>query len=141
MEIYELVIRAEHYPEFLPWCSSAQVLQETPTTMVARLGIGIGGLKQSFTTRNVMEPGRSVKIDLVDGPFSHLHSEWRFEPIPATPSTEDAPHSCRIHFEISYEIANRALNFVMGPVFERITATYVDAFIKRAGVVYGVRRR
>lgn len=139
-EMYDIVIRAEYYPKFLPWCSSARVLEETPTTMVARIGIGMGGLQQSFSTRNVMVPGRSVKIDLVDGPFSHLHSEWRFDPLPATPPETEPPRACHVHFEISYEIASRALNFVMGPIFERITKTYVDAFVKRAGEVYGASK-
>lgn len=139
-EMYDLVIRAEHYPEFLPWCSSAKILEETPTSMVAKLGIGLGGLQQSFTTRNTMVPNESVTIDLVDGPFSHLHSQWRFDALPPTPPQVDPPRACRVHFQIDYEIASRALNFVMGPLFERITTTYVDAFVKRAGVVYGKNR-
>ena len=50
--LFDLVNRVEHYPEFLPWCSKAEILDESDEQMRARLTVGKAGLNQSFTTRN-----------------------------------------------------------------------------------------
>ena len=39
---------------------------------------------------------------------------------------------CRIDFRLHYEFAAGILDRVAGPVFERITNTLVDAFVRRA---------
>jgi len=136
-EMYDLVIDVKAYPTFLPWCNSAEVVETLPEGMVARLGIGYGSINQKFTTRNHHEPGKSVTMDLVDGPFSSLKGVWTFTELPATPPQTEPPRACRINFEISYEFSSKALEFVLGPVFDRIVNSQVEAFIKRANTVYG----
>ena len=49
--------------------------------MVARVGMSFGGLKKSFTTRNVHVPDEHIHLELVDGPFSHLDGTWDFKPV------------------------------------------------------------
>lgn len=70
--MFALVTDIERYPEFLPWCDQGQVLEKNEAGMVARVGIAISGLRQSFTTRNTHEADRRVHMELVDGPFSSL---------------------------------------------------------------------
>ena len=41
--LYDLVNDVAHYPEFLPWCSSAQILESTEVLMRASLGVAKGG--------------------------------------------------------------------------------------------------
>jgi ribosome-associated toxin RatA of RatAB toxin-antitoxin module len=134
-EMYDLVVDVRHYPQFLPWCNQAEVLTEDTHGMTARLGLGYAGLNQSFTTRNRHEPGRSVALDLVDGPFSSLSGRWRFAAIggDATPP----PRACRISLVLKYEFSSAALATLVGPVFDGIANSLVDAFVKRAEVVYG----
>lgn len=136
-EMYNLVTDVNSYPSFLPWCSSADILETTPEGVMARLGIGYAGIKQHFTTRNHNVPGKSVTMDLVDGPFSALKGVWTFTALPPVPPQTEPPRACRIHFQISYAFSSRPLEFLIGPVFDRITKTFVDAFIKRAHTVYG----
>src|SRR5690554_7261167 len=77
--LYDLVNRVEHYPEFLPWCSKAEVLSESDEQMRARLTVGKAGIHQSFTTRNDLVPGKRIDMHLEDGPFSELHGVWEFQ--------------------------------------------------------------
>jgi len=134
-EMFDLVVDVPSYPEFLPWCDRAEVLEREGDLMVARLHLVFAGIHQSFTTRNRNVPGVSVDLELVDGPFSRLEGHWRFHPL----GEQGAPKACRIEFSLSYAISSRALAFVIGPVFDRIANTLVDAFVKRAEQIHGTR--
>lgn len=134
-EMYDLVTGVADYPRFLPWCERAEVLEATDELMVARLHLVFAGVRQAFTTRNTQVPGQQVDLELVDGPFSHLDGLWRFVPV----GDPDQPQACRIEFALTYAIASRTLEAVVGPVFDRIANTFVDAFVERAEVVYGPR--
>ncbi|MGL4668057.1 MAG: type II toxin-antitoxin system RatA family toxin [Saezia sp.] len=136
-ERYDLVIDAESYPQFLPWCSSAEILERRPDGLLAVLGLSIAGIQQNFTTCTKHVAGKSVAIDLVEGPFSTLHCQWFFTPLPAMPLSDKPPRACKIHFEASYEFSSKMLSMAVGLIFDRMMDTFVDAFIKRAEVIYG----
>jgi ribosome-associated toxin RatA of RatAB toxin-antitoxin module len=137
-EMYGLVTDVASYPQFLPWCETAETIEvheDGGTT--ARLGLHFAGVRHTFTTRNDHEPDRSVRLTLVDGPFSLLDGSWVFVPLP-TPSGM-LGEACRIEFELRYAFASSALEVVVSPVFDRIANTLVDSFVKRAEQVYGNR--
>ena len=45
--------------------------------------------------------------------------------------------ACRVELQLNYGFDNAALAAVVGPVFDRIAASMVDAFVQRAEKVYG----
>ena len=150
-EMYELVVNVEDYPRFLPWCDSATVLDRraadpatgAPAGTTARLGLSYAGVRQSFTTRNEEVQGESVKLKLVDGPFSQLDGVWQFKPLkqpgPGQPANPDGPMACRVEFDLTYAFSNRVFEAVLSPVFDQVANTFVDSFVKRAAQVYGER--
>ena len=131
-EMFALVTDIPSYPRFLPWCNKASIVEETPQGVVAKISISIAGLSQTFTTRNVHEQGRKVSLKLVDGPFSKLDGCWSF-----TPVGQGNERACKIDFDLRYDFDNGALAALVGPVFDRIAGSLVDAFVKRAEQVYG----
>jgi ribosome-associated toxin RatA of RatAB toxin-antitoxin module len=131
-EMFNLVTDVAKYPQFLPWCDRACVLAEDDHGMKAEVGIAFGGIHQAFITRNDHVPGREVSMKLVDGPFSRLDGRWKF-----TPVGDDKQRSCKIDFELHYGFDNAALGALVGPVFDKIAGSLVDAFVKRAEQVYG----
>ena len=131
-EMYDLVTGVEDYPRFLPWCSSADILERREDGITAKLGLAMSGLRHAFTTRNAHVPGESVVVKLVDGPFSMLDGTWLFLPL-------GIEKSCKIEFEMRYAFSSKALESVVSPVFDRIANTFVDSFVKRAATVYGAR--
>lgn len=133
-EMYDLVLNVREYPQFMPWCERAEVLEESDQGMTARLHLSYRGVRQSFTTRNTHMVSRTVSMQLVDGPFSQLDGHWEFVPV-----GDSAANACRIHFQLNYTFANAALELVISPVFDRIANTFVDAFVERAERVYGQR--
>ena len=64
-QLYELIIDIERYPEFVPGCTRARIEEQGVGEVVATLGVKRGGLDTDFTTRNTLEPGRSVTMRLV----------------------------------------------------------------------------
>jgi ribosome-associated toxin RatA of RatAB toxin-antitoxin module len=123
--MFELVDRVEDYPQFLPWCSGAAVELRDAAITRATVHIGFHGVKTSFTTENAKRAPESIRLKLVSGPFRALDGEWRFVPLGAS--------GCRVDFTLHYEFASRLLERAVGPVFGRIAASLVDAFVRRAG--------
>lgn len=133
-EMFALVTDVARYPEFLPWCDRAAVLSQQGDEMTAEIGMSLGGFRKSFSTRNVHVPGRQVKLALVDGPFKHLDGTWDFVPL-TDPNTHTAQRACRIELTLNYSF-DSMLGALVGPIFDKIAATLVDAFVKRAEQVY-----
>lgn len=131
-QMYDLVTDVARYPEFLPWCDHSRVIAESEEQMTAEVGINLKAVKQSFVTRNEHDPGRAVRLHLVSGPFSNLEGEWKF-----TPVGEAGLKACRVDLQLAYGFSNKMLATVVGPVFDRIARSLVDAFVKRAEQVYG----
>ena len=147
ISMWRLVDGIPHYPEFLPWCSGAEVKEVrgeargqtpiwgrpptvTPTVpTVATLHINYHGLRQQFTTSNTTAPGEWVLMQLVEGPFKHLRGEFRFSALDE--------QACKIVFSLEWTFNSRLLEKVVGPVFHHIANTMVEAFVTRAAVVYG----
>jgi ribosome-associated toxin RatA of RatAB toxin-antitoxin module len=121
---YALVEDVESYPGFLPWCAAAQVRERGPRRMVATLTLAAKGLRQSFTTENTGQPGRSIDMKLVEGPFRHFAARWRFTPL--------HPLAAKIEFSLEYEFASRVLARLLDPVFSRLADDTVEAFVRRA---------
>ncbi len=130
-EMFDLVTDVEHYPQFLPWCDQTRVLERDEHGMLAEIGIAFAGIHQKFTTRNTHVPGSQVHVKLVNGPFSNLDGHWTF-----TPVGDGGERACRINLELTYGFQNMALAALVGPVFDKIASTMVDAFVKRAEQVY-----
>jgi len=137
-EMYKLVTDVHHYPDFLPWCERAEVLEEHEGGMTARLGLAYAGVRHAFTTRNEHVPDRQVLVKLVDGPFSLLEGSWIFAPL-GRPGVDAVATACRIEFEMRYAFASRPLEAVVSPVFDKVANTFVDSFVTRAEQVYGQR--
>jgi ribosome-associated toxin RatA of RatAB toxin-antitoxin module len=71
-------------------------------------------------------------MHLVEGPFSRLDGDWKF-----TPLGGQGQRACKVELALCYGFDNTALAALVGPVFDKIAGSMVDAFVKRAEAVYG----
>jgi ribosome-associated toxin RatA of RatAB toxin-antitoxin module len=122
--LYRLVEEVERYPEFIPGCTLAKVLERGDNQMLARLAVRRGVLRTEFTTRNILDPGRSVHMQLVEGPFRVLEGHWSFTPV--------ATNGCRIEFALQFEFSNALKSALFEPLFEETAGSLVRAFATRA---------
>ena len=95
----------------------------------ATLHVNYHSVKTCFTTENHKDVPRSMRIFLVDGPFRRLEGSWHFRALAET--------ACKIEFQLHYDFSSRVFEKAIGPVFSHIANTFVDAFVRRAGQVYG----
>ena len=133
--MFNLVTDVDKYAQFLPWCDHAKVISHTPEGMQAEVGIAMAGVKQSFTTQNthiVQDAGRQIAMKLLNGPFSNLEGSWTF-----TSVGDASQRACKTELHLKYGFDNAVLAALVGPVFDKIAASLVDAFVKRADQVYG----
>ena len=130
-QMFDLVDGVEDYPKFLPWCSHTRLEFRNEKKTVATLHINYLSVKSHFTTENDKEIPNWMSIKLVDGPFRRLEGMWRFKPL--------AENACKIEFQLTYEFSSKLFEKVIGPVFSQIANTFVDAFVRRADQVYGVK--
>ena len=131
-EMYVLVTDVAQYPQFLPWCDHSSVLEQHVGGMTAEVGINFGGVRQTFVTRNQHMPDSCVQLQLVRGPFSSLDGQWDFHIL-----GDGSQRACKVELTLRYDFDNAALGKLVGPVFDKIAANLVDAFVKRAQQVYG----
>jgi ribosome-associated toxin RatA of RatAB toxin-antitoxin module len=122
--VYQLVEDIERYPEFVPGCTEATVLERGERELVARLTVRRGALRTEFTTRNLLEPGRSMHMDLVEGPFRMLEGDWTFTPV--------GTNGCRIELSLRFQFSNILKSALFEPLFEETAASLVRAFVSRA---------
>jgi len=128
-QMFDLVKDFDRYPEFLPWCSGAEVFSDDGAKVCGRIEVARMGIHQQFTTCNQYQsPGR-MSIALVEGPFKSLHGEWRFIAL-----REDA---CKVVLDLKFEFSGHLINAAFGKVFQQIANTLVDSFCDRARQVYG----
>ena len=127
-QMFDLVDDVARYPEFLPWCGGSEVLAQTDAGKTARVDINYHGVRAHFTTDNANAPPESIVVTLRDGPFRHLHGEWVFRPL--------APDACKVEFTIAYEFKTHVLETLVGPVFNHIANSFIDAFVRRAEATY-----
>ena len=59
-------------PNFCLGATAPRCWRAPTHEMTAKVGMSLGGLRQSFTTANRHEPDRAVHMQLIEGPFSHL---------------------------------------------------------------------
>jgi ribosome-associated toxin RatA of RatAB toxin-antitoxin module len=85
-------------------------------------------MRQSFTTRNVMQRPEWMSLKLVNGPFKRLDGLWTFTAI-GTSGT-------KIVLDMTFEFANPVASMLFGRAFEQSVGELIDAFVARARAKY-----
>jgi ribosome-associated toxin RatA of RatAB toxin-antitoxin module len=129
-EMYALVNDVSRYQEFVPWCSSSEIIREDSDLLEAKLTFSKGGLERSFTTLNRLQPKKMIEIRLVDGPFEYLEGFWRFEP---------RQNGSLIILDLNFEFNHKMTQLVFGGFFNQIASMLVDTFCERADHLHEVR--
>ncbi len=127
--MFDLVADVERYKEFLPWCSDSALVSRSDGELCGRIEVSRLGITQAFTTCNSLDPPGRMGIALHEGPFRHLHGEWRFVTL-----RDDA---CKVMLTMDFEFAGRLIDAAFGKVFRQIANSLVESFVTRARDVYG----
>lgn len=128
-QMFNLVNDVEAYPKRFPWCVGAEIIERQSDVLVVRLDLKFAGFRQSFTTRNTIEPPARLQMSLVDGPFRSLEGVWIF--------TALGDAGCKIAFALDFDYAGRLGGSALKLGFQGLAGRMVDDFCREAERVYG----
>lgn len=141
-QIYSLVMDIEKYPEFLPWCKQAKIIEvKSDENLIADLLINFKNFFEKYRSdvkHGIDENGNYfVDVVAIEGPFKHLTNKWKFkkgsDPLGSNPLP---PLSCEIEFFIEFQFNSFILEKMLGGIFEKATHKMMLAFEERAKVVF-----
>ena len=122
--MFGLVADVAAYPRRFDWCRSAQVLEQSPDRVLARLDLGLAGFTTWFTTENSMVPPHHIDMQLRDGPFRRLQGRWQFHALDES--------ACKVSLALEFEPRNGLLAPALGAGMQRLADRMVDDFVREA---------
>lgn len=128
-EMFKLIDDIKAYPDFLPWCGKAVEIVRDENHVEASVLISYGGFNKEFTTQNKNTAFEKIEMHLVNGPFKNLNGVWSFKPL--------GKIACKVSLELEFEFSSKLIAISLGPIFSKVANNLVDAFIKRAKIIYG----
>ena len=72
----------------------------------------------------ISEKNKSIRLELVDGPFDSLDGQWLF-------STIDE-HNTKVSLEISYKFKSSIIELSIEPIYTSIMNSILESFIQEA---------
>ena len=127
--MYSLVNDVSAYPTYMENCEGAEILEQGPGYMVARLDLRKGGVGYSFTTRNTLIPPEEIRLELHAGPFRHLQGQWTFKAL-----TDQA---CKVSFHLEFEAASELVGVAANTLLASVANDLVTALSRRADQLFG----
>lgn len=129
--VFGVVSDVARYPDFLPWCRDATVLEARDDEVVAELSLDARGVRQRFTTRNVLLPYERIELHLVSGPFRTFEGAWHFKRL-------GDDEGCRVELDLHFELsgARALIGRAFSGVFTDAADQMVDAFCRRAAELH-----
>ncbi len=127
-QLFDLVAGIERYPEFLPWCKGARILERQGNIITADLIIGYKMFQEKFTSVVTLDPPQAISVSYKSGPLAHLTNEWGFKP---------AGKGCELSFHVDFDFRSSLLRSAMEMFFDKALRKMVAAFEARAEELYG----
>jgi ribosome-associated toxin RatA of RatAB toxin-antitoxin module len=131
--IFDLVNDIQRYPQFLPHCSNAMIIESKDDHIIGSVEIKKGPVCKTFTTQNTLFGHDKITMALVDGPFKQLSGDWSFIRLDE--------HACKVELTLRYEFSSKLIERVFGNVFKEVANNMVTTFTQRAKVIYGNEKR
>jgi ribosome-associated toxin RatA of RatAB toxin-antitoxin module len=127
-QMYALVNDVVSYPQFLTGCAKVEVLDASSQHMLVCMHLARAGFGYHLVTRNTLQLGRRIDLQLHEGPFKFLRGSWIFSPLRADAS--------KVDMELEFAMSSKLQGKAMGVLFNQVAVTMVDAFCKRADQIY-----
>ncbi len=128
-KIHELVMDIEKYPDFLPWCKQAKIIERASSgQLTADLLINFKNFFEKY--RSEVKHGKHgaglyfIETRAIDGPFRSLFSSWKIR--------ELENEKCEVEFFIEFQFNSFILEKMIGGIFEKAALKMIQSFESRA---------
>lgn len=134
IDIFNIIIDIDKYPEFLPWCSQIKIISRNDSQIVADVTMKFKGMRASYRSKITHVPPSDNDIGYIDivskhGAFKYLQSQWQFH--------HKAPKQTLIKFSIDCEFQSRLMHYTMSVMYKRAQEKVMSAF---KGRIYSLLR-
>jgi coenzyme Q-binding protein COQ10 len=133
-DVFALVSDIGAYPRFIKWITAMRVSDEVVTDGVRSFKgeavVGFKGFTERFTTQVTANPQtRSVRADLIEGPFRKLQADWTIEP--------RSEGGCVCTLAIDYEFKNILISMLASANESMAVDRIMSAYLAEAERRYG----
>lgn len=120
--VFEIIATVDRYPDFVPWCTGAWQETMAPNQTLATIEVSAGPFHERLTTRNMLESPRAITMELVSGPFRHLHGTWQLAP---------CEEGTVVTLRLDFTLRNRLLAMAVSRSMDRVSSRLIAAFRQR----------
>lgn len=122
--LFELVANIESYPEFLPACQEAKIIERGEDYIIASLLIGYGLIKENFVSHvKLNKKEGKILASLKDGALKHLTCEWDF-----SPQNQGTIIKCELELKFHSGLLKQIATPLLGLAIKKL----MESFIQRA---------
>ena len=128
LDLFNLVLDVNKYPEFLPWCRGARVRNFKKNNITADLIIGFKVYKEIFSSHIIVDKKNLIlNVSYKDGPFEYLNNYWKFNKV---------NNQCEIEFMVDFKFKSSVIQTLIETLFTEAVMKMVKAFENRADELY-----
>lgn len=132
-QMYSVVSDVARYECFVPFCTKSVVESSCNGVDRCTLCVGFPPVVEKYTSWVTAHEPDYVKSEAHNTRlFSHLMTSWEF-----TPGHKDMPSTCCLNFSVSFQFHSAMYAQLAHMFFNEIVRSNVNAFLKRAEILYG----
>ena len=126
VDLFKIVLDIEKYPQYIPWCSYAEILSKKNNEIKANMVVEYKFFpSQKFTSNVVFDLEKMlIKTNYVEGPLKDLTTIWEFKNLKKNKS--------KILFKVKFEFKNFFYQKIAELFFPLVESQMIKSFIERA---------
>ena len=131
-QMFDLISDVGQYPDFLPWCISTNIYNQSSNIFYSDMEIGFKLIKERFTSKVTVIESKKVYSEAISGPFKKMNNIWEIDYV--------SDKECEINLSIEFEFKSFLLQNIIGKLFENTSKNMIIAFEERADILYNNKR-
>ena len=131
-QMFDLVADIGRYPQFVPGYREARVLVREAGRLRARQRVGLGVISASFDSEAELQRPHHIRVRSHERPFHTLAIDWYFE------RRDDG---CCVQCLAEFRLAGGLTALALTPWLDLFAHHLTDAFVRRAQVLYGEKKK
>jgi len=128
INIYEIVSDIDFYSQFIPGCTSSEIISRKGNEVEAILGLKYLVMSGDFKSRVTLDSKKLTIIsEGIEGPFNSILTKWSFN---------EADNGVLVNVNISLDLKNKIFEKILKRNIKKIISQVVTSFEERADILY-----
>ena len=124
--IYSKIANFENYVNFIPGCSSAQLIEQNDDFEIGKLEFNFLIRNYSIKSKNVLSEN-SIEILQIEGPFDYFKGEWTIKKF----GPESSEVNFHAEFELPFLLDNLLPDKAIEAFFDKAIKGFIDELVNK----------